>query len=224
MDSAQQPATRRAVRNSVLTAIAGTTWAEHLVLHGSVTMAARFGKGAREPNDIDYVVTPDTVTDVSPTGVQLLRDLKRALRHVDGADQRREITDSTLWDYERADGRRLVVPFSTPDFPDGRVQIDFVFGDRLLFPPEDLVVPGVDQPLLAVPAKQLLAWKLMWLVSGPFAEGKDLYDAALLAEYTTVDLAVVRDLIRLAEAARARARSGLEFTLRTAVSWRPPNE
>lgn len=216
--SGQPVGGRRAVINRILDAITGTPWAEHLVLHGSVAMAAWFGDAAREPRDIDFVVTPDTVIPTSPTADRILADLKTALGRVEGVDPGREIDVNTLWGYERADGRRLVVPFVTPDLPGGRVQVDFIFGDRLGYPTGELVVPGVVRPVRAVPPEQALAWKLMWLVTEPYAEGKDLYDATLLAERTGVELATVRALIR-PKLRRRAATFTAESVLALKVNW-----
>jgi hypothetical protein len=188
---------RRTAINRILTAIAASTWREQLVLRGSVTMAAWIGAAAREPGDIDFVVTPHTITSGSPEATALLAGLKAAVRTVADAGLRPDqITESAIWTYERADGRRLVVPLSTPDTPDGRVQLDVVFGERLPLDPEVVLLSEVDGPLLAASAPLSLAWKLLWLSTDMYPQGKDLYDAVLLAEHTTVDRALVRDLIR----------------------------
>lgn len=39
-------------------------------------------------------------------------------------------------------------------------------------------------------------WKLLWLATVTYPQGKDLYDAVLLAEHTTVDRALIRQLRR----------------------------
>ncbi|WP_231935168.1 nucleotidyl transferase AbiEii/AbiGii toxin family protein [Micromonospora viridifaciens] len=123
---------RRAAMNHVLATIAATTWGQHLVLRGSVTMAAWVGEAAREPGDLDFVVTPHTITSDSTDARTLLEDIKTAVRTAPGAGlQPDRITESAIWTYERADGRRLVIPFSTPEAPDGHVQIDIVFGEKL---------------------------------------------------------------------------------------------
>ena len=48
------------------------------------------------------------------------------------------------------------------------------------------MLPGVAAPMLAAPAPLALAWKLLWLATDTYPQGKDLYDAVLLAENTTV--------------------------------------
>ncbi|RLK09765.1 nucleotidyltransferase AbiEii toxin of type IV toxin-antitoxin system [Micromonospora sp. M71_S20] len=206
---------RRAAMRHVLAAVAATTWGRHLVLRGSVTMAAWVGAAAREPGDLDFVVTPHTITSDSTDARVLLDDIKTAVRTAPGAGLRPDrITESAIWTYERADGRRLVIPFTTPQAPDGHVQVDVVFGERLPLPPEVLILPDVDEPLLAAPASLALAWKLLWLATDMYPQGKDLYDAVLLAEHTTVDQALVRQLMRPELGAEADG-----FTAETVLSW-----
>jgi hypothetical protein len=206
---------RRSAMNHLLSAIAATAWADHLVLRGSITMAAWVGAAAREPGDLDFVVTPHTIASTSTDATALLHEIKTAIRTIRGAGfQPDRITETTIWTYERADGRRLLVPFSTPDPPDGHVQIDIVFGERLPLPPETLALPGIEQPLLAAPASLSLAWKLLWLATDMYPQGKDLYDAALLAEHTTVDQALVRDLLRPELGPEADT-----FTPETVLAW-----
>ncbi|MBM7494387.1 hypothetical protein JOD64_005609 [Micromonospora luteifusca] len=206
---------RRAAMKNVLAAIAATTWSQHLVLRGSVTMAAFVGDAAREPGDLDFVVTPHTITSDSTDARTLLDDIKTAIRTATGAGvQPDRITESAIWTYERADGRRLVIPFSTPEAPDGHVQIDIVFGERLPLPPEMLALPDLDKPLLTAPAALALAWKLLWLATDRYPQGKDLYDAVLLAEYTAVDQSLVRQLMRPELGAEADT-----FRAETVLSW-----
>ena len=206
---------RRTAMNHILAVAAATTWHQHLVLRGSVTMAAWVGDAAREPGDLDFVVTPHTITSDSTDARTLLDDIKTAVRTATGGGlQPDRITESAIWTYERADGRRLLVPFRTPEAPDGHVQIDIVFGERLPLPPEVLILPGVDEPLLAAPASLALAWKLLWLATDMYPQGKDLYDAVLLAEHTSVDQALVRELIRPELGVEADT-----FTAETVLSW-----
>ncbi|PMR60013.1 hypothetical protein C1A38_16465 [Verrucosispora sp. ts21] len=207
---------RRTAMNHMLAAIAATTWGQHLVLRGSVTMAAWAGDAARDPGDLDFVVTPHTITSDSIDARTLLDDIKTAIRTATGGGlQPDRITESAIWTYERADGRRLLVPFSVPEAPDGHVQIDIVFGEHLPLSAEVLILPGVDEPLLAAPAPLALAWKLLWLATDRYPQGKDLYDAVLLAEHTSVDQALVRELMRPELGAEADT-----FTAETVLSWR----
>ncbi|NEE24204.1 nucleotidyl transferase AbiEii/AbiGii toxin family protein, partial [Streptomyces sp. SID7982] len=49
---------RAAVLAAVRDGVAGSPWAEALVVRGSVLMALWFGEEAREPGDLDFVVAP----------------------------------------------------------------------------------------------------------------------------------------------------------------------
>ncbi|MCE7008539.1 nucleotidyl transferase AbiEii/AbiGii toxin family protein [Kibdelosporangium philippinense] len=53
-------AARRAAMGHTLAVVATSPWAEHLVLRGSVVLRAWLGDAAREPGDLDFVVTPRT--------------------------------------------------------------------------------------------------------------------------------------------------------------------
>ncbi|MEJ8644468.1 nucleotidyl transferase AbiEii/AbiGii toxin family protein [Streptomyces sp. MS1.HAVA.3] len=85
-----------------------------------------------------------------------------------------------IWTYERVPGRRLVLPWSAPGLPGGHVQLDFVFNEPLPAAPEPADVAGVRLP--AATRELSLAWKLVWLATDSYPQGKDLYDAVLLAE------------------------------------------
>ncbi|BBH71620.1 hypothetical protein ACTI_83050 [Actinoplanes sp. OR16] len=188
---------RRAALRHVLAVIAGTRSAGHLVLRGSAAMQAWVGDAARDPGDLDFVVTPATITSDSVAARNLLADITAGLHATPGAGLRPEDTaESAIWTYERADGRRLVIPFGAAGHPDGTVQVDVVFGEELPIPPEPITVLGLQTPILAATAGLSLAWKLMWLATDMYPQGKDLYDAVLLAEHTTVDLTLVRNLLR----------------------------
>jgi hypothetical protein len=210
---------RRAALEHVLGVLARSRWAGHLVLRGSVTMAAWVGEAAREPGDLDFVVIPHSITSDSPAARELLDGIVAALAADPGAGLQPDRTvHSAIWTYERADGRRLAVPFLAADAPGGAVQVDLVFGERLPMAPEAVTLPGADRPVLAAPAPLALAWKLLWLATDTYPQGKDLYDAALLAEHTTVDIALVRDLLR-AELGAAAATFSAEDLLSLTVDW-----
>jgi hypothetical protein len=205
-------AARETVMNELLTVLGGSRWAEHLVLRGSAAMRAWVGDDARRPGDLDFVVTPVDVTSDSPQARELLDGIKVAAGE---AGLRPEDTaESAIWTYERADGRRLVIPFSAPGVPDGSVQIDVVFGERLPIGPEPIALPGVKALVLAATAELSLAWKLLWLTTDRYPQGKDLYDAALLAEHTTVDVELVRELL-LPEL----GDEALTFSAATPLTW-----
>jgi Nucleotidyl transferase AbiEii toxin, Type IV TA system len=190
-------AARRAAANHVLSVLAETVLPGELVLRGSMAMPAWVGAAAREPGDLDFVVTPASLASSGGEARQLLDGIVAAVAARPGAGLRPDrVAETAIWTYERADGRRLVIPFQVPGIPEGIVQIDVVFGEELPIPPSPVTLPGVRRPVLAATAGLSLAWKLLWLSTDWYPQGKDLYDAVLLAEHTTVDLALVRDLMR----------------------------
>ncbi|MFE6550606.1 nucleotidyl transferase AbiEii/AbiGii toxin family protein [Streptomyces sp. NPDC057746] len=187
-------AARRAAIELVLSAISGSPWAASLVLRGSVLLRAWFGDAAREPGDLDFVVAPaswrieEERTDAMLEGVA--RAAERAALHGAGVvriDAEEAVSDD-IWTYDRVPGRRLVLPWSSDGLPGGVVQLDFVFNEYLPVDPEPVLLPsasGDPQAVLSAATAELsLAWKLMWLVSDMHPQGKDLYDAVLLAEHT----------------------------------------
>ncbi|MEU8211553.1 nucleotidyl transferase AbiEii/AbiGii toxin family protein [Micromonospora sp. NPDC049044] len=210
---------RRAAMHQVLAGIAAIPESRHLMLRGSVLMPAQVGAGAREPGDLDFVVVPHTITSDSADARALLDAVKAVIRTVPDAGLRPDrISEAAIWTYERADGRRLVVPFSVAGAPDGHVQIDIVFGEELPLPPETVMLPGIAEPMLAAPAALALAWKLLWLAADSYPQGKDLHDAVLLAETTTVDLGLVRRLMR-PDLATEADHFGAETVLTWDVDW-----
>ncbi|WP_285666610.1 nucleotidyl transferase AbiEii/AbiGii toxin family protein [Actinorhabdospora filicis] len=182
---------RRAALAHVLGLVATSDLADSLVLRGSAAMRAWFPETAREPGDLDFVVMPAS----REAGPELLDALREAVRAnpgpgLDGSHAPME----DIWTYERAEGRRVVFPVRAEGLPESRVQVDVVFGENLPIPPEPLTVDG--ETLWAATAELSLAWKLQWLHTDMWPQGKDLYDAVLLAEHTTVDHGLVRDLLR----------------------------
>ncbi|MBB1252033.1 nucleotidyl transferase AbiEii/AbiGii toxin family protein [Streptomyces sp. OF3] len=183
---------RRYALDAALAAVADSPWAEHLVLRGSVLMTAWFGDEAREPGDLDFVVVPRSWNLDDPRTDRMLTGLARAAEELSADGPARleaagAVSDE-IWTYDRVPGRRLVLPWrqADPDEPGGTVQLDFVFGERLPLEPERTRVPrpGGGPPLTLTSAgpELSLAWKVQWLLTDSYPEGKDLYDAVLLAE------------------------------------------
>ena len=192
--AARWHASRRLATDHVLRALAASPWGEHLVLRGSRLMKAWYGDAAREPGDLDYVVTPATARLAGPWGAdpwaaKLLSGVAAAVgvrpwpRGV--AFQMDHVATDDIWTYERAEGRRVVFPWRTPDAPGGAVQVDVVFGETLTEPPTPTAIPTADGDtvsVLAATAGESLAWKLLWLHTDIWSQGKDLYDAVISAE------------------------------------------
>ncbi|GAA1392385.1 nucleotidyl transferase AbiEii/AbiGii toxin family protein [Kitasatospora putterlickiae] len=202
---------RREALNTVLSAVAASPWAEHLVLRGSVLLRAWYGEEAREPGDLDFVVRPadwpleDPRTDRMLTGLAADAEALSGEASAEGVRLHADrAVDDDIWTYGRVPGRRLVLPWTAPDLPGGTVQLDFVFTEPLPAPPEPCELPGVRGPLLAATRQLSLAWKLLWLVSDSHPQGKDLYDALLLSRTTEVPYALLREVFTRSEENYAR--------------------
>ncbi|MEU4272941.1 nucleotidyl transferase AbiEii/AbiGii toxin family protein [Streptomyces sp. NPDC026092] len=196
--------TRRAALELVLAAVAGSPWADSLVLRGSMLMSAWYGKAARAPKDIDFVVVPETWRIEEPRTRAMLDGIAEASERL-AAERGTDLSISAagsvceyIWTYERVPGHRLVLPWTAPGLPGGQVQLDFVFQERLPTPPRPTEVAGVR--LQAADRELSLAWKLMWLSCDMYPQAKDLYDAVLLAESCTLPLALLETVLREADA------------------------
>ncbi|MGW7411305.1 nucleotidyl transferase AbiEii/AbiGii toxin family protein [Streptomyces sp. NPDC054863] len=182
--------------------VAASPWARSLVLRGSMLMALWFGEVAREPGDLDFVVVPsswdmsETRTATLLSGVAEAAEQSASSRsdglRIDAAGAVYE----DIWTYERVPGRRMMLPWSAPGTPGGWLQLDFVFGESLPEPPEPIPLPSRDLLYAASPALSL-AWKVMWLVVDGYAQGKDLYDATLLAEHHPLPNALLQEVFRV---------------------------
>lgn len=193
---------RRRALHLVLDAIAGSPWVDALVLRGSVLMSVWFPDAAREPGDLDFVVVPHTwpIDDVRTErmlhGIAVAaQTLADARGHEVGISARGAVVED-IWTYDRVPGCRMVLPWSSPGLPGGHVQLDFVFNERLPEGPEPAELPGGAVVSAATPELSL-AWKLMWLISDAHAQGKDLYDAVLLAERHPLRHELLHDVFRL---------------------------
>lgn len=182
-------AARAEVMASMLRAIAASAWSQHLVLRGSATMPAWVGDAARRPGDLDWVVLPDTWASDSAEAESLLDGFIAAIAaHGVVAGEARihvgRVAVDEIWTYERAQGKRLTFSWAVPGLPPGKLQCDFVFKEALWAPPIPLALPapsGEAIPLQAAGPQQSLAWKIVWLLTDAYPQGKDLYDAVLLS-------------------------------------------
>ena len=192
-------AARKTVLEQIAAQIGRSTLREQLVLRGSTLLAEWFPQTARRPGDLDWVVCPPSCGMSSRAGKKLLAAVEALLRGLTlGPDGSLQISDAAfvrdeIWTYEKSPGVRLIVPWSSADLQ-GTVQLDFVFEEVLPSAPVPLSISAggeVVDVLSASPA-QSLAWKLLWLTTDYYAQGKDLYDAVLLAEAWPVDVALTR--------------------------------
>ncbi|MEU3302324.1 nucleotidyl transferase AbiEii/AbiGii toxin family protein [Streptomyces sp. NPDC006678] len=197
-------AARAEALDIVLCAIAGSQWADSLVLRGSVLLRAWFGDAARDPGDLDFVVVPADWRIEQDRTQRMLDGIAEAAQRT--AEERggavgisaRGAESEYIWTYERVPGRRMVLPWSAPGLPGGLVQLDFVFNEELPVPPEPARV-GTAVVRAATPELSL-AWKVMWLIDDSYPQGKDLYDAVLLAERHPLRYELLARVIRHAEA------------------------
>lgn len=182
---------RRAALDAVLAAVADSPWANHLVLRGSALLPTWLGAAAREPGDIDFVVVPRDWAIDEPRTDEMLTGIARSVAAAGGPvtfDAGQAVRDG-IWTYDRVPGLRLMLPW-TPVAPDARigsVQVDFVFGEELPEEPVrtrvEALSAGSGATLLSASPSLSLAWKIQWLGTDKYPEGKDLYDAVLLAEH-----------------------------------------
>ncbi|MEV7358320.1 nucleotidyl transferase AbiEii/AbiGii toxin family protein [Kitasatospora sp. NPDC091276] len=189
-------AARREALNTVLSAVAGSQWAEHLVLRGSVLLRAWYGEQAREPGDLDFVVRPTDWQLEDERTDRMFEELAADAERLSGAVRLHadQAVSDEIWTYSRIPGRRLVLPWSAPGVPGGTVQLDFVFTEHLPVPPESYQLPGVTGRLFAATPELSLAWKILWLASDDHPQGKDLYDAILLSRTAEVPYDLLRQV------------------------------
>lgn len=193
---------RRTAIDLVLSAVADSPWADSLVLRGSVLLRAWFGDAAREPGDLDFVVLPASWRIDEARTDAMFADVAQAAEaaaHRGDSTVRIAATEAVgddIWTYDRVPGRRLILPWTSDGLPGGVVQLDFVFNERLPAAPEPILLPsasgGPEVLLNAATAELSLAWKLMWLLCDMHPQGKDLYDAVLLAEHTPLRYELLR--------------------------------
>ncbi|MGP3632505.1 nucleotidyl transferase AbiEii/AbiGii toxin family protein [Streptomyces sp. 24-1644] len=191
---------RRTALDVVLATIAEGPWARHLVLRGSVLMATWFPETARDPGDLDFVVVPQEWAVTEPRTADLFTGIARAAaaatpRHDVVIDAGGAVTED-IWTYERVPGRRMVLPWTAPGTAGGTVQLDVVFNETLPTPAVltelSPLGAGPGSRVLAATPELSLAWKLLWLVSDAYPQGKDLYDAVLLAEHAPASYEQIR--------------------------------
>jgi hypothetical protein len=216
---------RRRATDHVLRAIAESPLGEKLILRGSRLLRSWCGAAAREPGDLDYLVDPPTIGMGDPWAERLADTLTAAViakPNPEGVEFLREgIESDDIWTYERAPGRRIVFPWRSVGLPGGSVQVDAVFGEALSEPARMDAIPSEDGGCIVVrqssPA-QSLAWKLVWLETDTYPQGKDLYDAVLLAERFPLSRNLLTECLRRVEL-EPPSGTATEFVRRWNVDW-----
>lgn len=193
---------RRKALDRLVELVADSPWADRLLLRGSLLLAAWFGDSARDPGDVDWVVTPQSTKADDPWSQRMFEDVVQRVAlasPVEGAafDPDRIAVD-VIWCYDRFPGRRLAAVWESPGLPPGQVHMDFVFQEPMPTPPVVASIPRDGGPPLevwAADASLSLAWKLMWIYSDRYARAKDLYDACLLAERATLSRELLKTVV-----------------------------
>lgn len=183
----------------VLTQIAESPCAEHLVLRGSAVMASWFGELARIPGDLDWVLIPEVQKMNAPESIAVVDSLLKLICGTTVQEGIRVSADQfaveNIWTYEKAPGRRIVFSWESDLLNiGGTIQMDIVFGEHI---PDGFAFTDVQLGTLppitcrTVSPAQSLAWKLLWLQTDMHPMGKDLYDAVLLAESTEISFDLI---------------------------------
>lgn len=203
-DAARWREARRQMLDHVLRLCVESRWRDNLMLRGSRLLMAWQGAAARHPGDLDWVIVPQSIGMGDPWSKAMLQGLAQSIvtasapRGIELLGDRVAIDE--IWTYERVPGCRLVFPWRMTGLPPGAVQCDFVFGEPMASAPIMTRIPLVDgrsiSALCASP-EQSLAWKILWLVSDMHAQGKDLYDAVLLAEQTRLPFELLKRTLEL---------------------------
>jgi hypothetical protein len=215
---------RRSVTDHILRAIAESPCGDSLILRGSRTLREWLGDAAREPGDLDWIVDPPTLQLTDRQAGHLISDLTKAV-FARPAPSEVELTAKSvrvddIWAYERAPGRRVAFPWRAAGLPGGSVQVDVAFAETLVEPALRMPIRAADGGCISVRAAspaQSLAWKLLWLVTDMTLQGKDLYDAVLLAERFALPFNVLEQTLR--QGGEAIPATTSEFIQDWYVDW-----
>jgi hypothetical protein len=184
---------RKEAIDAGLEAIAESTCADRLVVRGGVTLVEWFPGRARAPKDLDLVVRPESLAAEAADELlqALIRDLEKSLtRH---QFRLGEPAIDAIWTYERAEGRRITIPWQSGAMK-SELQVDLVFREPMIEAPvpTEVMLAGKPRSILFATRAESLAWKLMWLETDNYPQGKDLFDAILLAQATPISVELLR--------------------------------
>lgn len=214
------------VIDHLLGIITNSKWNDHLVLRGSLLQKAWFGDEAREPGDIDWVFRPNEIGIHDPLAAELFSDLKSRVAENPSAgdaviDVKRIFVDD-IWTYERAAGKRIVFPWRAEGLPPGYIQMDVVFNEDLWNDPIQTKIPIIQnssRTVWSVDKEISLAWKLLWLETDMYPQGKDLYDAVLLAHTTHLSLDLLKLVLQSGDWRPRGEELTADFPLEWEVDW-----
>ncbi|MBP6750230.1 MAG: nucleotidyl transferase AbiEii/AbiGii toxin family protein [Xanthomonadaceae bacterium] len=188
-DRRRWQAARTALLEHAMRIVAESRWKEHVMLRGSALLTLFLGDEARSPGDIDWVILTPGWTSTCDETEAMLNDIAQRFteqgRVGEATVDPEQVARDPIWTYERADGMRLTFIGTIAGLPPLKVQCDFVFGETPWEPPMPMSIPTSDHreiALSAVSPELSLAWKLLWLLTDMYPQGKDLYDAVMLAE------------------------------------------
>jgi hypothetical protein len=210
---------RRRTLFHLISAVADSRWKQTLILRGSALLHAWLGDQARDPGDLDWVVDPPSMLANSAESAELIAGLIEVGRT--RASEIGIIPDKVIaeeiWTYDRAPGRRIVFPWKLPNLPAGTVQMDIVFQES--FPSPKIMLPitsesGSTLTISAASPEQSLAWKILWLHTDRYPQGKDLYDAVLLAEFVPLTTHVLETTL-----ATSREVPQVPFSVESIRAW-----
>ncbi|MGW1881680.1 nucleotidyl transferase AbiEii/AbiGii toxin family protein [Streptomyces sp. NPDC001970] len=152
------------------------------------------GRSFESLASLDDLVEEIRSSPTAPGGVTFDPDSVRQERFGDYDDDVHDDDDIlSTWEYELP-GLRIFLPWRASgderDGVRGRIQLDFTLDEAVPDPPVWTAVPrgdgGPPTPVRTASRELSLAWKLLWLCTDcakdRVGRGKDLYDAALLAE------------------------------------------
>ena len=133
-----------------------------------------------------------------------------------------KIAMDNIWTYERADGRRILFPWQAEGLPSGTLQMDVVFGEGLFSDPIETSIPtgsGRNIQISSASRELSLAWKLLWLETDDYPQGKDLYDATLLAEQTQLPFELLCEVLESSESWNLRISHKQDFSWKSGYPW-----
>lgn len=149
-------------------------------------------RAVQPPEGLRWITEPEPETETVPHRELLALVRQRPVAAPGVVLDPDAARDDGTWTYSEYDtpGVRVTVPWRADGLPPGEARMDFARDERLPQAPVCTAVPRGDGGAPAVvrtASRELsLAWKLLWLHTGATtegrAQGKDLYDAVLLAE------------------------------------------